>query len=164
MIGRIRDGLRRGIGLLVVAAWLPGCGGSPTGPSPPPVSSSCRALIYPGANGGERIQNAINDSTCATIAIDDVGPDAGSVWRVPRALSLRSSIVLEGVGASTPVLVGGTADPILRIDGQSDIAIRRLSFQGSLSNGIRINGSRRITIALGRRSTRCSRSSSRCRK
>jgi parallel beta-helix repeat protein len=146
MFCRVGKGLGRGAGLLVLVT---GCGGSPTGPSPPPVSGGCRAQTYPGADGGERIQNAINDFTCTTISIDAVSPDGGGVWRVPRALSLRSGIVLEGVGVSAPVLVGGTTDPILRIDAQSDIVIRRLNLQGSRSNAIRIDGSRRILLTQG---------------
>ena len=139
---------------LVIAACLTGCGDSgPTEPGPPPDGPSgvCRALNYFGANGGERIQNAINDTSCRTISIDDAGPDGSGVWHVTRGLTLRSSIVIENRGASAAVLesIGGGTHPILIVEGQSDVTIRGLRLQGSLSSGIRIDGSHRITVVQG---------------
>lgn len=167
LLARTGPVLRPGTSLLctlAVAAWLTGCGGeSPTEPTPPPPVAPpspppgppgvCRALGYPGANGGERIQNAIDDMACGTIVIDSAGPDGSGAWFVSRAINLRSNIVLEGSAASAITLTavqgawaGGMG--LLDITGQSGITIRQVGIQGRkrAHQGIRIVASHDITI------------------
>src|SRR5438067_949310 len=133
----------------LVVMCLAGCAASPTKPAPsppPPHSDTCRALEYPGANGGERIQNSIDDALCRTISVAESGPDGSGEWFVGRPIRLRSGITLEGSDGSTAKLIaieGAWGAGLLLIDGQSDVTIRRLSLQNSklAPNGIRITAS-----------------------
>jgi hypothetical protein len=145
---------RRWLFLLPIgASVLAGCRRAPPAPSEVPFSGICRALEYPGGNGGDRIQNAIDDLACRTVSIDSSGPDSGR-WLVTRTIDLRSNLVLESPGPSPAVLVaadGAWGAGLLSVDAQSNITIRRLDLRnGKLApNGIWISGSRNLTIEQG---------------
>jgi parallel beta-helix repeat protein len=135
---------------LALAASLAGCGANgPTEPNPPGRSGFCVALSYPGANGGERIQNAIHDTACATIFVDSTGPDRSGLWLVSRTIHLRSNVVLEGGGAAATTLTPSQSIvDLLNIEDQSEITIQRIDIQSRkrAQHGIRIVAGRDVTI------------------
>jgi len=147
--------------LLVGAAamWLVSCGPESPAPAepttaPPAPTGICRAFLYPGDTGGARIQNAVNDTKCDTVSIDSVGPDTSGTWVVAQDIVLRSNLVLDSSGATPAVLTaagGNLRVGLMRIEGRSNITMRRLSLQGGnkAPNGIWIAGSRDITVSQG---------------
>jgi len=96
----------------------------------------------------------VNDPTCNTVSIDTVGPDESGSWFVTRDIVLRSNLVIES-GAAAPArltAIGGSwQSGFMRIDGQTNVTIRRLDIQNNniVPNGIRITGSRDITVTRG---------------
>jgi parallel beta-helix repeat protein len=147
---RVLRSRTRRVCTLVIAACVTACGANgPTEPNPPRPSAFCLALSYPGANGGERIQNAINDTACATIFVDSTGPDGSGLWLVSRTIHLRSNVVLEGsVAAATTLTPSHSLVDLLNIEGQSGITIQQIDLQTfkRAQHGIRIAASHDVTI------------------
>jgi Right handed beta helix region len=140
---------------MLVAAWMLGCNAmqSPAAPAASPTAT-CHAMAYAGATGGERIQNAINDTSCSTVEVDAGGPDAGGTWSIVKPVVLRSNVILEGVGAPQPTLVAAarfSGTGLLSLVGVSTVTVRNLTLaNNSISpNGIWIQGSRTIAISRG---------------
>jgi hypothetical protein len=129
---------------------------TPPSPSPPPsnpANPSCQALNYPGATGGARIQNAINDQSCSTVYIHPDGPDAGGVWLVSQPLMLRSNqTITTAEEPRQPTLRSAASIRILMADRVTDVTLRRLTLDGARTAvaGVLITGSARVEFTLGR--------------
>ena len=138
------------------------CGSSNvTGPTPPPPSPSpppppgqpnCHALNYPGATGGARIQNAIDDASCSTVYIHPDGPDGG-VWLIDRTLTLRSNQTLTTADeARRPTLRAAAVIRLMAAERVTDVTLRRLTLDGARSGltGVLVVASARVEFTQGR--------------
>lgn len=80
------------------------------------ATSAKDAATYPGANGREKIQAAIDDRTgeeAVTVLVPAAGPDANGVWALDQALILPSNttLLLDG---SKLLLNTGANDNMIR--------------------------------------------------
>lgn len=137
--------------VLLSALGVTSCGSSNPTAAGPSNQGTCHARDYPGATGGERIQQAMVSGSCAIVTVDSAGPDAGGRWAFTSSVTLRSGTILEGTQPH-PVLVAlngpWTETGMLLVSGLSNVTLRHLDIQGEdfALNGISIGGSTNITI------------------